>query len=148
MTETHRHETFTIDRVYPNSRDEVWAAWTRPVERSQWFGIAPHEADFRVGGSESRSFFNDMGEHRNDTRYFDILDGERIVLAYAMAMNGRVHSVSLVTVTFADTEGGTRLTYGEQMCLLPPGDGAEGRRHGWGVLLDRFADYLRAGPPA
>lgn len=39
-----------------------------------------------------------MGAHRNETRYFEIKNGERVVLAYSMALNGRVHTVSLATV--------------------------------------------------
>ena len=83
-----------------------------------------------------------MGEHTNETRYFEIRDEQLIVLGYSMAMNGRVHTVSLTTIAFMDENGGTRLRYTEQMCVLPPSDGARGRSHGWGVLLDNLGSYL------
>jgi uncharacterized protein YndB with AHSA1/START domain len=100
--------------------------------------------DFRVGGSERASHRDAMGEHVNETRYFEIVEGERIVMAYSMAMNGRVHTISLATILFADHGGGTRFTYSEQMCVIPPSDGVAGRRHGWGVLLDAVGRLLAA----
>lgn len=143
MTESnHQLDSFTIERIYPNCRAHVWSAWSVPEKKAAWFGSRAMDMDFRVGGGEKTSFRNDMGEHTNDTRYFEILDEQRIVLAYSMAMNGRVHTVSLVTITFEDEGGGTRLRYTEQMCVLPPSDGAAGRTHGWGALLDRLGDYL------
>jgi hypothetical protein len=28
------------------------------------------------------------------------------------------------------------------MCVIPPSDGVEGRKHGWSALLDELDDYL------
>jgi uncharacterized protein YndB with AHSA1/START domain len=139
----HRHDSFTLEQVYPNCRDHVWAAWTVREKKAAWFGDPALEMDFRPGGHERTSFFNEMGRHVNETRYFEILEGERIVLAYSMAVNGRVHTVSLATLVFTDEGGGTRLSYTEQMCVIPPSDGAEGRAQGWGALLAALGDYLR-----
>jgi hypothetical protein len=46
-----------------------------------------------------------------------------------------------------DESGGTRLIYNEQMCVIPPSDGAEGRKHGWTFLLDGLGDYLAEDTP-
>lgn len=138
------HETFTIDRVYPNCLDHVWACWAIPDKKRAWFGDGLREMDFRPGGLEHGTFRDAMGEHRNETRYFEITDRQRIVLAYSMAVNGRVHTVSLATILFADHGGGTRLTYTEQMCVIPPSDGVAGRQHGWEALLTRLETYLSA----
>ncbi len=35
-------------------------------------------------------FRDGQDEHTNDTHYFEIRDQERIVLAYSMAVNGRI----------------------------------------------------------
>ena len=137
-----QHETFTIERVYPNCREHVWAAWSVAEKKKAWFGDGFLESDFRVGGTERHEFANDMGTHTNETRYFEIKDQERIVFAYSMAMNGTVHSVSLTTIVLADEGGGTRLTYTEQMCVIPPSDSAEGRTHGWNALLNSLEAYL------
>jgi uncharacterized protein YndB with AHSA1/START domain len=141
-TAAQRHETFTIERTYPNCREHVWSAWAVFEKKRAWFGDGLVESDFRVGGTEKNEFSNDMGTNTNETRYFEIKDHERIVFAYSMALNGRVHTVSLTTILFADENGGTRLTYTEQMCVIPPSDGAEGRTHGWNALLEALGKYL------
>lgn len=142
MTDIYSHDSYTIERVYPNCVAHVWAAWSIPEKKAKWFGGGAADMDFRTGGSERKSFRNEMGEHTNETRYFEIRDEQLIVLGYSMAMNGRVHTVSLTTIAFMDENGGTRLRYTEQMCVLPPSDGAKGRSHGWGVLLDNLGEYL------
>ncbi len=137
-------DMFTIERIYPNCREHVWSAWSTPRKKAAWFGSSQHSMDFRVGGSERAAHRDTMGEHVNETRYFEIVEGERIVMAYSMAVNGRVHTVSLATVRFADEGGGTRVVYTEQMCIIPPSDGMAGRRHGWGALLDAVERLLAA----
>lgn len=63
-----------------------------------------------------------------------------------------VHTVSLATVSFLEEGGGTRVRYSEQMCIIPPSDGVEGRRRGWKALLGELDEYLQADtsgrPPA
>lgn len=139
---THEHETITIERVYPNCLAHVWSAWAVEEKKKAWFGDRLAEFDFRPMGAERSAFDTDMGRHSNETRYFEIKERERIIFAYSMALNGRVHTVSLTTVAFADHDGGTRLTYTEQMCIIPPSDGAAGRKHGWSGLLESLAGYL------
>lgn len=136
------HREFTLERLYPNCKEHVWAAWSIREKKAAWLGSEGLEMDFSPAGAERSSFRNSMGEHVNEGRYFEIKEGQRIVLAYSMAMNGRVHTVSLTTILFEDANGGTRLTYTEQMCVIPPSDGMERRKHGWNALLDSLAGYL------
>lgn len=103
--------------------------------------------DFRIGGIETGRFVltegPGAGDHRNLTHYLDIIEGERIVYAYTMALDGRIHSASLATVTFADENGGTRMSLTEQGSFFPPSDGVEGRRHGWEALIDALEGFLK-----
>ncbi|MBX4949832.1 polyketide cyclase [Rhizobium binae] len=140
--EAQHHEQFALERTYPNCLDHVWAAWAVPEKKKAWFGDGLIEMDFREGGRERGAFRNDMGEHTKEATFFEISERKRIVYGYSMAMNGRIHTVSLVTVLFEDHGGGTRLRHIEQMCVMPPSDGVEGRKHGWGALLDRLGTYL------
>lgn len=140
--QSQHHREFTLERLYPNCKEHVWAAWSIREKKAAWLGSEGLEMDFSVGGVERSGFSNAMGEHTSQGRYFEIKEGERIVLAYSMAVNGRVHTVSLATILFADENGGTRLTYTEQMCVIPPSDGVEGREHGWSALLDGLAGFL------
>lgn len=141
---TISHESFTLERIYPNCRDHVWSAWSDPMKKSKWLGAPLETFDFRSGGGERSRFRDQMGEHVNEGHYFEIDPGRRIVLAYSMAMNGRVHTASLATIVLSDEGGGTRLTYTEQMCVIPPSDGVAGRRRGWEELLDGIAPVLAA----
>lgn len=141
------NETFAIERVLARCPAHVFSAWSDPDKKRKWVAASPEQAaaytlDFRVGGREYGAFQSDMGRHENESRYFEIIDNELIVFSYSMAVNGRVHSVSLVTVRFADEGGGTRLTYTEQMCVIEPSDGAPGREHGWNALLDGMEEVL------
>ena len=136
------HRTISIERTLPNCLDHVWAAWAIPEKKRAWFGEGMTQSEFRQGGVERSSFATDMGTHTNETRYFEIKERERIVYAYSMAVDGRVHTVSLATVLFSDHGGGTKLTYVEQLCIIPPSDGAEGREHGWRALLESLETYL------
>lgn len=146
--DTLRHETFTLERIYPNCPAHVWSFWSIAEKKAAWFGAADLRMDFRPGGAESSRFHNEMGEHVNETRYLDVADQERIIYAYSMAVNGRVHTASLATVTFEDADGGTRVRFVEQMCVIPPSDGMEGRKHGWEGLLEALGGYLAADTPA
>lgn len=139
-----RHEQFTIERRLDKSRAHVFSAWSDPEKKKRWF--AGHSEsfvdDFRVGGRCYGAFENEMGRHENETRYFGIIEDTLIIQGYSMAMNGRVHSASLVTIRFEDDGGGTRLVYDERMTVIAPSDGAAGREHGWGVLLDAMKSGL------
>jgi len=145
-SEVMSHDSFLIESVYPNCRDHVWAAWADPNKKRAWYGDGLTEIDFREGGVQRGVFSNHMGEHRNETRFFEITDRERIVFSYSMAMKGVIHTVSLVTVVFEDQGGGTLLRYFEQMCIIPPSDGVEGRRQGWQALLDSLEGFLATDP--
>ncbi|PTE11667.1 SRPBCC domain-containing protein [Mesorhizobium helmanticense] len=136
------HDSFTLERVYPNRKAEVWAAWSIREKKAEWLGNSALEMDFRPGGFERGAYRHATDDHVNETRYFEIVEGERIVLAYSMAVNGRIHTVSLATITFTDENGQTRLRYTEQMCIIPPSDGLRGREHGWSALLDALGSCL------
>lgn len=152
MSATISHDSFTIERVYPNCLAHVWAYWSVREKKASWLGDTSLVMDFRPGGEELSSFRDGRGDHVNQGRYFEINDQKRIVLAYSMAVNGRVHTVSLATVSFLEEGGGTRVRYSEQMCIIPPSDGVEGRRRGWKALLGELDEYLQADtssrPPA
>ncbi len=142
MTDVQHNDDFTLRRAYPVPLERVWAAWADIEKKKVWFGDGLSEFDFRVGGTERSAFNNNMGKHEKEAVFFEIADRERIVYAYSMALNGRIHTVSLVTVLFETCDEGTLLRHVEQMCVMPPSDGVSGREHGWGVLLDQLADYL------
>ena len=157
---TLTHDRFTLERVIRACPAHVFAAWCDSTLKRQWFAKADgprrskddYSLDFRVGGTEFGRFVVEdgpgKGVHENRTTFLDIVPDERIVFAYTMALDGRTHSASLATVTFADEGSGTRLTFTEQIAVLGPSDGAEGRRGGWTHLLCALESSLRRGAPA
>ena len=157
---TPAHDRFTLERTLHACRAHVFAAWSDPDLKRRWFvdSDGPHwteedySLDFRVGGTEFGRFVAEdgpaRGVHENRTTFLDIIPDERIVFAYTMALEGRVHSASLATVTLTDEGGGTRLTFTEQIAVLGPSDGAEGRCGGWTHLLSALESSLREGAPA
>jgi len=153
MTERFaEHGTFTIERVYPAAPARVFRAWADPAAKARWF-VGPKTAwketyrafDFRVGGSE-RVTGGPPGEpaHSFDARYWDIVPDERIVYAYEMHIGDTRISVSLATVEFKPSGGGTRLVFTEQAVFLDGYDDAGSRERGTKVLLDQLGAALQA----
>ncbi len=117
---TVTHESFTLVRTIRARKERVFSAWAKPELKRRWFvdsdgpgwNCREYTLDFRVGGRETGSFVLDegpgAGEHTNVTHYLDIVENERIVYAYTMALDGRVHSASLATVTLEDENGERR----------------------------------------
>ena len=147
-TDLQHNDGFEIDRRIDAPLARVWRAWADPDQKRAWFGGSLTEIDFRVGGIERGAFEDGMGRHTKECTFFEIEDEARIVYAYSMAVNGRVHTVSLVTLLFAAEGDATRLRHVEQMCVIPPSDGVPGREHGWTVLLQQLATYVEAAAPA
>ena len=58
-----------------------------------------------------------------------------------MAMDGRIHSASLATVTFASTPDGALLRFTEQGAYFDPSDGVAGRTAGWEQILDAMTRF-------
>lgn len=156
MTESAiRHESFTVTREYPVSREKVYAAFSDPQKKRRWFAegdgfaVDSYQLDFRVGGKEVSTFRVDTPEFksdeiRNDTYFLDIVPNERIVLAYSMANAGVPFSASLQTVTLESTQAGTMLTLTEQATFLPGSDGVDIRRSGTEQLLEALGRELEA----
>lgn len=154
-TPAHHHQSFTLARDIAATPDTLWRAWSDPALKRAWFAdndgpgweTLDHTLDFREGGTETGRFLHTSddpamaafrGEHRNATTYLVIEDRARIVFAYTMSINGRVHSASLATVTFEQSGKGTRLTFTETLQGIGQTDGPEGRKHGWTALLNNL----------
>jgi uncharacterized protein YndB with AHSA1/START domain len=150
------HATFTIERRYPASIERVFAAFSDPQKKRRWFGedkgagLDHFEADFSVGGFErSRSRLQAAaGPHpagticANDTVYLDIMQNQRIVLAYTMTIGGKRISASQSTFELLPAGTGTQLIFTEQAAFFEGSDGPEMRQGGWEHLLGKLAEEL------
>ena len=151
---TVTHSTFVIERFYPNTPAQVFAAFADPVKKRRWFAegegfrLEEHSLDFRVGGVE-RSRFRFVGNGSveegtpmgNDTWYLDIQADRRIVFAYSMSAT-TPFSASLATIELSPTPTGTNLIFTEQAAFFEGADGASNREAGWRQLLELLAKDL------
>jgi uncharacterized protein YndB with AHSA1/START domain len=145
------HGTFTLERSYAFDRATVFGAWATRNVKSQWFGEGDdflskterYELDFRVGGRELLEGQLPSGRHFvYDSAYRDIVDERRIVAAYDVLVDDRRISVSLMTVEFLDTVGGTKLLLTEQGAFLDGFDTNEDRVEGASDMLDQLSRFL------
>ena len=141
------HSTFGLEREYAVPPARVFAAWSDPEAKSEWFGASDFELDFRIGGREVNRGGPEGGPvFTYDARYQDIVDGERIVYTYDMLMDDTRISVSVTTVEFEPSGDGTRLTYTEQCAFLDGHDTPEQREQGTGTLFEKLAEALEREP--
>lgn len=145
MTEnfTPTHASFTIERRYAQPPATVFAAIADAGARRRWlvegegFTVEYFRPDFAVGGFDRSGFRYQSGPLiTNDTVYLDILEGRRIMFAYAMTLDGVPMSSSLVSVTLKAEGAGTTLTLTEQGAYLPGFDDVAGREHGTRELME------------
>ena len=149
---TVAHGQFTVEREYPVSPSRVFQAHANADEKIHWFAVPDHEfiesiesfsLDFRVGGME-RLVANLArgGQMVLETRYWDIVDNERIVATYDVVIRGQRLSVSLWSVQLFEIETGTRLVTIEDGAFLDDLDAAEPRMKGVTYDYDNLRTYL------
>jgi uncharacterized protein YndB with AHSA1/START domain len=143
------HGDFSINRVYDASPAQVYAAWSDPAVKAQWF-IGPEgwsaverRIDLQVGGQEIlHGRFANGVETLFTARYHLVEPGLRLVYVYDMHLTGKHHSVSIATVEFIADIDGTRLRFTEQVTFVDGTDGRDGtlsRKRGTAAHLERIA---------
>ena len=148
-----------IERIFDAPRDLVWRAWTEPERMMRWWGPKDFTSpacriDFRVGGKYLACMRSPEGQDYWSTGvYREIVPLERIVCTDSFAdENGNVVPAShygmtgdfpmerLVTVTFEEHEGKTKLTLRHEG--MPAGEMGEMAQAGWNESFDKLAAYL------
>lgn len=153
-TPTVVHNTFVLERHYPQAPERVYAAFADMKSKRRWFvdveGFETdhYEMDFRVGGFEHSRFRHTGGPPMTfEGVYQDIVPNRRIVFAYSMTMAGARMSSSLNTVEFRPSAGGTDLVLTEQGAFFDDFSGTEhisGREEGTRGMLELLAAELDA----
>ena len=158
-TLTEERGRLFIQRIFAASRDRVWKAWTDPGLIARWWGPAGFtapviEVDLREGG---RYLFGmrlpDGRDFWSTGVYREIVAGERLVFtdsfadaegnvvpASAYGMSGDWPQELLVTVTFEDHDGGTKMTLRHEG--IPAGESLDMTEAGWNESLDKLAEVL------
>jgi uncharacterized protein YndB with AHSA1/START domain/DNA-binding transcriptional ArsR family regulator len=140
------HSSFTLEREYRASPDEVFAAWSDPATKGRWFAGEQnehHELDFRVGGREVTLGRNGEGQKLAfESWYHDIVPEERIVYSSTLALDDAPVTVSVTTVLFEKSAAGTTLLLTEQDTFLDGHEEPQWREQGTGAWLDALGQEL------
>ena len=148
-----------IERVFDAPRELVWKAWTEPKHLMRWWGpkvfTAPFcKIDLRVGGTFGYCMRSPEGKDYWGTGvYREIVPPERLVYTDSFAdekgnvvpatyygMNPDMPLEMLVTVTFEEHQGKTKLTL--RHVGIPAGADRDGAQQGWSESFEKLAEYL------
>jgi uncharacterized protein YndB with AHSA1/START domain len=150
MTERNvTHAIFTVERTLDAKPARVWKAFATEAGKAAWFGPSgdweqlEKVFDVREGGEErlkGRWASGTVTDYR--ARFHDIVEGERMVYAYDLFIDGNKVSVSLATLELKPAGTGTKLTLTEQGAFLDGYDDAGQREHGTNLLMDRVVEVL------
>src|SRR5581483_10964631 len=133
------HDTFSIERTYPAAPSRVFAAFASREAKDSWGDTGDLETAAGAAGIEGFGFRVQGTTYRYDALYYDIVPDQRIVYSYEMYADDARISVSVATIEFAKSAGGTALTWTEQGAYLDGIDGAQApalRQEGTAEMLD------------
>jgi uncharacterized protein YndB with AHSA1/START domain len=152
-------QALVITRVFDAPRELVFKAWSEPERMMRWWGPKGFttpvcKIDFRVGGKFLNCMRSPDGKDYWSTGvYREIIEPERIVCTDSFAdaegnvvpashygMTGDVPMEMLITVTFEDQDGKTKLTL--RHAGLPGGEHSDGANQGWSESFDKLAEYV------
>jgi uncharacterized protein YndB with AHSA1/START domain len=162
-TDPNSSREIVITRTFDAPRALVWEAWTDPKHFVHWWGPFPTvnpacEMDLRPGG-KFRWVMRapDGAQYPMSGEYKEIVRPERIVYTHSMAENppawhdmlnelrkaskGSMVPDGIVTVTFEDAAGKTKLTITTLFDSAATAEAFRGMQmvQGWGMSLDRLA---------
>jgi uncharacterized protein YndB with AHSA1/START domain len=152
-------QALVITRVFDAPRELVFKAWSNPERMKRWWGPKDFttpvcKIDFRVRGKFLNCMHSPDGKDYWSTGvYQEIVVPERIVCTDSFAdaegivvpashygMVGEFPIEMLVTVTFEDQDGKTKMTL--RHAGMPAGENRDGANQGWNESFDKLAEYV------
>jgi uncharacterized protein YndB with AHSA1/START domain len=145
-TQTEDRE-LVITRVFDAPRGLVFKAWTEPKRLTRWWGPRGFttpvcEMDVRPGGAFRFGMRSPQGtDHWLRGAFREIVEPERLVCTWAWEdEKGKPGHETLLTVTFAEHDGKTRLTL--RQAVFESVTSRDAHQDGWASGLDCLAEYL------
>ena len=136
-----------ITRVFAAPRALVFEAWTDPRHAMSWWGPVDHpathvEMDVRPGGRwRHRLTSPETGQDLWHGGVFrEVAAPERLVFTFAWEEEGERGLETLVTVTFPEESGKTRMTF--RQVPFQSVEERDGHRGGWTSTFDRLDRHL------
>ena len=147
-TRTLADRALTITRLFDAPPHVVFKMWTDPAHMKHWMGprgfTAGHlEGELRPGGAWRCCLHQDDGSRDlwQGGVYREIVENERLVFTFAWdGENGCSGPETLVTVTFEEHQGKTRMVF--HQAVFDTVENRDGHRGGWNSTFDRLADYV------
>jgi len=139
-----------IERIFDAPRELVFKAWTEPERQVQWLGPQGFTGKILQAatkpGDAYRYFMRDPqgGDHWQQGVIQEMAAPALLKFTYEWA-NERGEATrpqTLVTVTFEDVGGKTRLTLRQE--VFESVTACDDHRGGWNSSLDRLAEYMDA----
>lgn len=154
-------QVLVITRIFDAQRELVWKAWTEPERVKRWWGpkdfTAPFiKIDLRVGGEylycmrspEGKDYWS-TGVYREIVPLTQIVstdsfadEKENVVPATYYGMSGDWPLELLITVTFEEYDGKTKLTLKHSGIAGISATDHDNMQQGWNESFDRLAEYL------
>lgn len=138
-----------VTRIFDAPRRVLFKMWTEPEHLVRWWGPRgftglSSRMDVRPGGAWIRLMQAPDGSViRKHGIYREIVAPERLAFTYVTDdPDGNPGPESLVTVTFVDVGGKTRLTL--HQASFQSVATRDDHRRGWTGALERFGEYLLA----
>lgn len=149
-TATRTDRELTITRIINAPPRVVFKMWTDPEHLKHWMGprgfTADHlEGDLRPGGAWRSCLHRDDGGRDlwQGGVYREIVENERLVFTFAWDdENGNRGPETLVTVTFAEHQGKTRMMF--HQAVFDTVANRDGHRGGWSSAFDRLEEHAAA----
>lgn len=139
-----------ITRVLDAPRELVYRCWTEPAHLTKWWGPAGYSAPSitanPVEGGEWRFCMRDAegDEHWASGVYLEAVPPARLVFSFRWdPEEDRPLEDTLITVTFADRDGKTEMTFHQSGFVTD--DSRDGHGTGWRSTFDELARHLANG---
>lgn len=138
--------TLQMSRVFDAPRDDVFRAWTEPVELARWWGPGEFscpqaDVDLRPGGAYRLV----MQPREGDAMvlggtYREVQPPERLVYTWKWETEWADQTELVVTVEFRDLDGRTEVLLTQEGFASE--DGVAANKWGWDGGLDKLAAQL------
>ena len=122
----------------------VYKAWTEPEHMVRWMGpkgfTAPSvKFDVREGGHYRALIRSAEGkDYWFRGTYLEVVENKRLVFTFAWEEDGERGQENLVTVTFAEEGGRTRMTF--RQAVFGSVESRDGHQRGWMSAFERLAE--------
>ncbi len=140
MTDTH---SLRVSRIIKAPREKVYAAWITPEALSKWFAPGPRQPkaehlDVRIGGA-----YRIVMQGADDApvaigEYQDVVSNEKLVFTWNW--EGATSPPTMVTVSFADVDGGTEVMLVHEQ--FANDETRDHHRMGWDAIMDKLAEQF------